>query len=287
MRTPLALALIAVLLSVASPASAQLTEKEAVKQVKDSSKSQVKAFKQNAAAALGTLDANLKTVEDLITESSDAAVLMSQIANMGQEYMESLNEAFAGAKSLVDSAAALALDALADGGDLQGLFPEELHYGSGGVLDKNLAALVKAGMKSRDAAVKRIAKANAKAEKEANIAITFELRFPTRTEVFAIAQGGLLSLAQTTTIDVIFGASDLDAAADGVLFFAGETDDDGDVTVDYFNATGGFDSATSAPSPGTLRFAGFFTGLEEGGYVVDAKQGTDSTFHSVGEIGIR
>lgn len=278
-------AALTLLAGAAAPASAQLSEKEAIQQVKDASKAQPKAFKQNAAAALTTLDANLQTVEGLLTEGSDAATVGSQVASMAIVYMTSLNDAAASAKAFVEASATLALESLADGGDLQGLFPDDFSYGGGGVLDKHRAALTKAGSKSRDAATKRIAKAAAKAEKVANIAIQSELRFPTRNVPAAVNQGDSVGLAQTATIDIIVAASDLDSGNDGLLAFGGSTGTDGTgVDVTYFTV-GINESDETSPVDG--RWAIVFQGLHEGGYVVSAKQATDGTFHSVGEIGVR
>jgi len=281
-RTSLLLALFA----LAAPATAQLTEKEAVKQVENVSKAQIKSFKQNCAAALGTLDANLATFEAQFDENSTAADLGQLVGGMAFEYMTALNDAWSDAKDLVEFATTVALDDLGNGEDLDGLYPLDLYYGGGGVLDKNRAALVKAGMKSRDAAVKRLKKTAAKAEKVAHITLTFVLVFPTRPNAVAIDQDGNGEVAHTATLDVVVTASDLDAQNDGVLVAGGQAGFESDVTVGYLTQ-GITESTDVAPQPGTLRFGALFEGLPEGGYVVFERQGDDGAQDTVVEIGLR
>jgi hypothetical protein len=287
MRIDLVLGSVLVL-SALHPVAAQISEKEAIAQVKAATKAQVKAFKQNAAAALTTLDASLDTLDDLLTESTDAATVASQFTGMAIEYMASINEAYVGAKSLVADAASLSLDALADGGDLQGLYPEDFSYGSGGALDKARAQLQHVGIKSRDAAQKRLAKSAALAEKVAHVAITCRLDFPQRANPQAVNQGDSPVVSQACTLDVVVGVSDLDVADDGILLFAGATAETGtDVTVGYTGPAFASEIATTDPDPGTGRFLGVFTSLPEGGYAVFANQTASFPHPGVGEIGVR
>jgi hypothetical protein len=275
-----------VVLALGTPAVAQVTEKEAVKQVEATSKVQLKAFKQNAAAALATLDASLKGLEATLPEDAEAAEVCAIVGSAASEFLATLNDAADDAKAVVDFAAKDAMNAIADGADLEGLYPEALYYGGGGVLDKHRAAVTKAGAKSRDAAVKRLAKTATKLEKVASIALGFELRFPTRPNAIAITQGGLGGLAHTATLDLIVSASDLDLQDDGALFLAGQAGFESDVELN-FSTTGVDDSIDATPSPGTLRIQALFQSLPENGYVVGCRQGDDGAQGDTGEIGVR
>ena len=91
-----------VALLFAHPAVAQVTEKEVIAEVKAAGKAQLKAFKQNIAAALSTLDANLKGAEALLAEDADAITVGAHCGNTAIVFITTLNEDFAQAKAFVD-----------------------------------------------------------------------------------------------------------------------------------------------------------------------------------------
>jgi hypothetical protein len=271
---------------VAHPAVAQTTEKEVVAQVKSAAKVQLKAFKQNMAAALSFMDANLTGIENLMNEDSDALTVGSQCASVSIVFMTALNEDFEAAKGFIEGTASLALTDLADGGELDGQFPKDCYLGVGGLLDTSRAQLVKAGLKARDAAIKRLRKTAGKAEKIANIGICFDLMFPTRVGASCINDGAGLGVAQGVTLDFVLSASDMDVLGDGLLAFGGATEaSDVDVSVGYFVGIDNSDDDEITPTDD--RFTAVFQNVAEGGAIVHAKQGTGGTFHDMAAIGVR
>lgn len=276
------------LAALANPLSAQLTDKQAVAEVKTASKSQLKAFKQNGAAALGTMDATLKTIEGLLTSSSDVTTVASQVANAAIIFMTTMNDDYFNALDTPPQTAALALQSLANGSDLNGIYPKDLYFGTGGVLDAHRKSMAAAAGKVRDAAIKRLAKTAALAEKVAGIALIVELELPSVVDANELNQNDLLGFSERSRFDVILSASKLGTANDGVLVIAGATDNTNlDVNVEFDGPDGSFGSDVVTPDAGNGRFTGFFSGLAEGGYGVAAKQGSALAFDAVGEIGLR
>jgi hypothetical protein len=276
------------LLTLAQAAAAQITDKQAVAQVKLTSKAQVKAFKQNGAAALGTLDAALKSAEAQLGPGSDVGTVTSQVGTAAITFVSTMNTDYANAIDLTDSAAMQALVSLANGGNLNGLYPKDLYFGTGGVLDAHRKSMATAALKLRDAARKRLAKTQTLAEKQAGIGLIVEVDLPTVVDARTVNQDDEFGFGERSRFDVVVSASKLDTANDGVLIIAGATDntDDG-VSVGFDGPSSVTDSAGVTPDPSTGRFLAFFTSQPEGGYAVWAKQGTNEAFDAVGEIGIR
>jgi hypothetical protein len=269
-----------------SPAG-ESAEKEAVAQVKAAAKLHLKAFKDSGKAALTTLDANLKSAEALLSETSEPEETAELMAARAIVFMNALTEAYESAAGLVDSAASVALLALEDGGDLQGLYPEALYYGNDGLLDDFRADLLQAGEKVMKSARKRIAKFAKLAEKEAGIALTFHIFFPHSREGRMVNPGELTGFGQEPRLDVVVAGSALDTADDGHLVISGVTDSDSDpVALGFSGPEGSSDSDSSGVDADNRFLVVFGPALPEGGYAVWADQGTGTLDDSAG-IGIR
>jgi hypothetical protein len=279
---------LALLLVLAPAALAQITEKQAVAQVKTTSKAQIKAFKQNGAAALATLDAALKSAESQLAPASDVGTVTTEVGNAAIAFVSTMNADYVNAIDLTDSASMQALVSLANGGSLNGLYPKDLYFGTGGVLDAHRKSMEAAALKLRDSARKRLAKTQSLAEKKAGISLIVEVELPTVLDARTVNQTDDFGFGERSRFDVLVSASKLDTAHDGVLIIAGSTDntDDG-VSVGFDGPNGLSDDVGATPDPGTGRFLGFFTSVPEGGYGVWAKQGTNEAFDAVGEIGVR
>jgi hypothetical protein len=280
-------ALLAALVLVPSLA-AQISDKQAVAEVKTTSKAQIKAFKQNGAAALGTLDAALKSAEAQLGPASDLSTVTTQVGTAAITFVSTMNTDYANAIDLTASAAMQALVALANGGNLTGLYPKDLYFGTGGVLDAHRKSMAAAALKLRDAARKRLAKTQALAEKQAGLGLIVEVDLPTVADAHTVNQDDNFGFGERSRFDVVVSASKLDTAHDGVLIIAGSTDntDDG-VSVGFDGPNGSTNSVDATADVSTGRFLALFTGEPEGGYGVWAKQGTNEAFDAVGEIGIR
>jgi hypothetical protein len=279
------LAVAVTLAAVASPAAGQAAEKQAVAAVKAAGKEQLKAFKQVGAMALSVLDSTLDIVDAELAADSAGGTLGEGMAAAIVDFLVDLDEPYGEAILAVEQAAADALATLADGGDLAGLYPEDLYAGTGGALDDARARLEKEGQKLRKAALKRIAKTSAKADKVANIAVTVKLLFPAYPYTTAVNQGETVVLTQTIRIDFALAASDLDEAADGFLFASGFTVANEDVEFAFFR-TGLESGEVVATEASPDRFTGSFQSMVEGGYALFTKQGSAQNADTLA-IGLR
>jgi hypothetical protein len=210
------------------------------------------------------------------------------VGSMAITFMQSLTEAWESAAALVDTSASLALAGLEDGGDLQGLYPGELYYGNRGVLDDFRADLLAAGRKVVDKAVKRLAKTDKLAGKEAGLALSFVLAFPSSSEGRVVNPNEATGFAHEPRLDVLVACSALDVAGDGVLVASGLTDlTPAVVPVGYIGPDGVSDSDDFVPD-GDGRFVAVFSApsLPEGGYGVWVDQGVGVFDDALG-LGIR
>src|SRR5262249_23348921 len=110
-------------LALAHAAAAQITEKEAVAEVKASTKAELKTFKSAGADALKTLNSDLADFEGTLTDATTTDTVLGTLANKVDAFIASVNTAFTDAVQNVDGATANTLDTLANGGSLDGAFP--------------------------------------------------------------------------------------------------------------------------------------------------------------------
>jgi hypothetical protein len=272
---------------LAVSAAGQTTEKETVAVVKAAAKVQLKAFKTLGKAALSSLDSSLDVFELGLSDASAVNTTVTAVATAAVTFLDDLREAFLSAAGQVDDAASQALLALENGGDLQGLYPEDLYYGTGGTLDDFRSDLLKAATKLADGARKRLTKTVAKAEKEAGLGITFQLFFPPRHEASGVNTIGSFFAVNEPRLDFVLAGSRLATVSDGMLLIAGVTDLDGtDVTLGYFDPLGSLDGGDFAVGDDKRFLGSFGFSLPEGGYVAWAAQGTGTQDDSAA-IGIR
>jgi len=280
-----ALAASLAVLFLAHAATAQLTDKQAVAQVKAATKSELKTFKQAGADALKTLNTDLGEFDGMLTDSITTGVVIGNLQNRVLPFVVAVNTAFADAVKNVDGATSDALVALANGGSLAGVYPDDLYYGTGGALDDFRAALNKAAAKLHDSAAKRLAKTVTLAEKISNIAIVAELRLPSLEQAEAVDQASVTFMGETARLDLVLTVSSLGTANDGLFFFAGSTADLSDtVDVGYFNQDGIASVGAFLPDSDG-RFAGSLASGHEGGDIAFVKQ--KAVLTSTIAIGVR
>jgi hypothetical protein len=281
---PSALLLIPLL---AISAAGQTTEKETVAVVKAAAKLQLKAFKTLGKAALTSLDSSLEVLELGLSDASPVNTTVPAVAASAAVFLDSLHDAFVLAEEQVDDATAQALTALQNGGDLQGLYPVDLYYGTGGTLDDFRADLLKAATKLAEGARKRLAKTVKLAEKQAGLGLTFQVFFPPTREGSLVNPGGQVSLPLEPRLDLVVAGSRLETASDGMLVIGGVTTITGfDVSLGYFGPEGSSDFADFAVSVDGRFLGSFGASLPEGGYAAFAAQGTGTHDDAAG-IGIR
>jgi hypothetical protein len=285
MRTFRILVASAALLALVHAAAAQISDKQAVAQVKTATKAQLKTFKQAGSAALATLGSKLGDFEKTLTDSTTPATVATNMDTIVKPFLESMHEAYIAAVFNVDSSASQALESLAGGGNLQGLYPKDLYYGTGGVLDDYRASLRAAVAKVHDAAQKRLAKTSKLAEKVSNLALEVTLRLPVLDGDESVDQNNVTPLGTSARIDYIASVSSLDAANDAVFHMAGLTSNIAvNVDLGLFSGDGILDTGL-IPTDGEGHFEASFNGVHEGGYVAFVKQG--GQFASTVPVGVR
>lgn len=282
MRVPLLVS--AVLLALTPPARAQLTDKQAVAEVKAAGKSELANFKQLGKAALAALDADLKVIEADLDDATTVNLFSSAVAGAATDFLDTMHPAWTTAFQQVAVQTSVALTGL-QGGGADGVYPEALYKGAGGVPDAFRKSMLKAASKVRDAARKRLAKCAALAEKQAGLALTAQLELPTVAAAYAANPGEAVSAVEGARIDLVLAVSALDALDDGQLVIAGTSPSLDDVTISWTRTFAESDSTVIEP-PKTGRFSADFSGLKEGSYVVAVVQGVPGQ-DSVGEIGVR
>jgi hypothetical protein len=274
------------LLVAVLPAVARASDKQALKEVKQSSKAQLSILKKGGKAALAALDANLDSFEDGLTATTTATSVANALALPSIVFVDAVDEARETALAITQDAAANALDDLADGGDLQGMYPAKFYDGTkGGVVDKHRAKVDKIVAKLQKKAVKRLGKTVKLAAKRSGVGASFLLRLGTDEAVAAVNQGTAVGVALGPRLDIVVTTSKLDVANDGVLVASGTTDATGDdVDVGYLYSIASSGATVDSPTGG--RFSGTFTSLHEGNYAVYAKQG-GAAFGTTASIGLR
>jgi hypothetical protein len=282
MRAPRLLATSLLLLALAPALLAQITEKQALAQLKAANKEQLKLFKQAGKDALSALETALDAMDKDGLGGATPLEAANVVADVVIPFVDSVNFAHASAFYSTVSAAEDTLVALANGADLAGVYAPDYYFGTGGTLDDGRDALDKEAAKLRASALKRIEKSLAKAEKSEGLAFALELRLPTRELATGLTQYGGLGIGQGPSFDVMISVSSLEAGHDGVMLLAGATDESSDQVL-VRRMLGADDVSASVPVV-NLRFTATFTDLKEGGYAISATQGTapDTSTSSLG-----
>jgi hypothetical protein len=271
---------------LAISAAGQTSEKETVAAVKAAAKVQLKAFKTLGKAALTSLDSSLDVFEVGLSDASAVNTTVTAVGTAAVTFLNNLRAAFLSAAGQVDTATSEALTALENGGDLEGLYPEELYFGTGGTLDDFRADLLKAATKLADSARKRLAKTVKLAEKEAGLGITFQLFFPPRRDASGVNTDGSFFADYEPRLDFVLAGSRLDTATDGMLLISGVTDIPSDVTLGYFSPESTIEGADFEVGIEGRFLGSFGFSLPEGNYVAWALQGSGTQDDSAA-IGIR
>lgn len=264
-----------------TPAVLASDTSKAIATVKASTKSHLKEFKQAGAAALADLDTALDALDGTFSAATTPTVAAAGASDAITAFLAAVVSAHGVAVKGVVGDADLALETLAHGGQLNGIYPDDFYFGTGGALDDSRTAMDKQAGKLRTAALKRIGKTFAKAE-AVGLGFAMHMRFPSRDLGNQVDQGAAFGKLQGASIDLVLSVSRLADANDGVIVVSGPSDLSGDVTVDAQHYFEGDEATVSCFS----RFSATFTALAEGGYTVGAIQGKGLPA-STDSIGVR
>jgi len=272
-----------------APAAAQISESEAVSNLK--------------AACTGKLvliKAELKATQDGF---AGALVVFESGVVSGGATLESLAELFLVLKDLqseigatieercleLDIEACDQLVLLQGGGDLLGHYPRDFHPQGDGALEKFRANVDKALAKTIAAANKRLGKTIKLLANESGLLVNVLLAPPLRPRDNAPGPGVVVQpVTKPAGIDVVVAGSFEGLDGDGVLLIGGSADLGlGDVTVAWWEAEGVGPAAGVAEPSGLNGFAFTTTAdLSEGNYTLWATQGAGGASVTA-SIGIR
>jgi hypothetical protein len=279
-RSALAAAVYVAILCTGGAASAQLTEKQAQRQLAAASRDGLATYKQQLKTSRSEAEANIDAFELVLAGSpSQLSVLpfFDDLAALQRELTQQASTAiFAGyigaAQGLIDLRGA--------GPSLAGIFPAGFYPGDGGTLDRHLEAVRVQSDRFYAQLGKRLARTEKLAER-AGIGLTVRLRQShsfsgaTFSDVISLISTGVRGL----TLDTLVAASFLANAGDGVLAIGGQADDAYGAVSVRIRGNDGTDMTDSiSPDATTERFAcNTFSdfaaaGLPEGAFFVTAQQ---------------
>lgn len=288
-----AIAAVVSILGAGVSASAQLTAKQAQRQLAAASREGLATFKQQLKASRAEIEANIDAFEVVLggtPQPLNALDLFDDLAALQDEVALATSTAlFAG---FIGAAQGL-FDLRGGGPSLAGIFPSGFYPGDGGTVDRHIVSVHVQVDRFYAQLAKRLGRTKKLAER-AGIGLTITLA---RSTSFIGATwsdvGAFLSTGDRgLTLDTLVAASRLANAGDGLLAIGGQADDAyGSVTVRIRGNDGTDLTDTIAPDASTERFACnslvdfSMTALPEGSFFVTAQQGTGPLQENV--IGVR
>jgi len=273
---------------IALSARAQDTSAAASKQLKKDLAAEFKDLKADLAEDKATFFDELAVFEAAVKQGNYDVAAVEALFDDLTTLMGAIGARVRGAGNSTGIVATNSLEALAAGGDLNGVFPDGFYPGDGGPVDVLRAKARKEQDKVIAAVAKRMQKTIALVEKEANVGMTVSLAAPgaMRDLTWDEVGGFFFSDESPITCDALIGVSDLAQLADGVIFVGGTANPNpGAVALEYM----GPESATTSggvPTGGQERWSTSISGLDEGVYAISATQGTGGPL-ATGSIGVR
>lgn len=216
-RSRAALAVLCLLLG-AAPASAQLTEKEAVKALKSEVKNESKDAKTAIKNAVSSLNDALKALVSDVKNGNFGVAQELALQDALKDFQSDL--LFAVFLAQVDLVGGVD-DILPELSPTAGIYPTDFYFGSGGLLDDFEARVHKEYAKGLAKADKSLAKL-AKALEGEGIGFTWRLVFQRRLLAVSYNPGdGAPVEGGRTVLGLLYALSDLEAADDGELCVIG------------------------------------------------------------------
>jgi hypothetical protein len=286
MRT-VTLAAVALLL-LAPPPRAQADEGPALKELKATLKSEVKAFKAQTHDEVALAKADCATFDDAVKTGGDPLVALDALFDAVTGHLDNLLETAAISNGNGVVAYSSALMQIAGGAPLDGNYPAELYLGHDGLLDGFRADVEGAGDKAVAQIAKRVRKSLDKAEKLTGLSIGLRLvRDGELQHTLTDQTGTVLIFPFEPFIDLVLSAGDPEVTDDSRIWAAGWSSSDSAVEVQLWRDDEALDSVDVNPT-GSKRWKATFTDLRAGNYVIAAVAGggSDDAFQAAG-IGAR
>lgn len=272
--------------------SAQLTEKQAIQQLKGDLKASLKVVRQSLAAASGAFDSGVDAADGLLASGATADEFIASLTIAAQQLQEDVRIAVEFAYIHASQHASLALGALDPAIDLTLGYPRDMLPGSGGALDDFEISLRKEVEKAYLKLNKRLEQSAKSAEKN-GVGLTWRLVPP--VEAFAyVATAGLSTEtpALPLRIDFVLAVSELAEDDDAQIVVGGVANLEAGLVSVEFDTGSASDSEVSTVLPATGRWlTGLIDfdltgGVPEVGYMLIATQGEGDAITSV-PFGVR
>jgi len=276
--------ILSIVLVLAAAASAQLSSKQAEKQLKADVKQTLATWKGAVDTAIGSFDA--------------AAAAFDTVSKIGgysaegfYDLFDDLNEASGtvllatldSAGNAEDAASFLLDDVAGPGGNLQGILPAGFQTGSGGALDGLRIGMQKELARRYAAVARRLAKSAGALEKGADVCMNFRIGPPCSGHEAAVNQKAVADFPSWPGfgIDIVMAASKQGVSNDGALVVGGSADPaKGKITVTLKTASatpGGAETTyvfeVASTNIVNYRWALYLEDASEGNWVISAQQG--------------
>lgn len=279
-RRTIPLLVLAALLAMTSPTSAQLTESGAERALKRRMGAELKNVKAVLKSEKAQVLIAVKIFELELKKGNYSLGLVGDLYFALHSFQEDVGSRVQLVGNNVSIAAEQVLADLAAGqGPLQGMYPAGFYPGDGGTIDKLIAKVLAEQKKTVAAVAKKLGKLPKLARKTANVGMTVQLGPWAYPHVFYWDESGGFGfgLALAPTIDTVIAVSDLGTAGDGVVFVGGAGDAGAaDITLDLMGpetpSASGITVSASDRWWTMLNDGG--TGMAEGVYAARARHGT-------------
>ena len=286
--------LVAAILLSAGAAVAQISEKEASKQLKSGVTAEMKGDLARIKDAQKEFLGALKDFQSVVKGGGYSFNLLQDLFLDYQDFAAAVTGIVRSSGNDASLVATPILTSFANGAALMGQFPKDFYYGTGGPMDTMLDRVFAAQHKAIATVSKKLKSTRTVLEKSANVALTTVQR-GTPAQPNAIwfdESGGSWSGSDgAMTLDTAWGVSDMSVLGDGTLLVSGSfRSSTGDVDVSIngpeFHTFTGTDSGTLYMNRWVAIFDNGGIGLAEGNYGVAAQKPAGGPKISVA-IGIR
>ncbi len=229
---------------LAAPLSAQVDEVAVLAQFKADAKLVVSDLKAATVAPKAALIDAIAAAEDALEGGGDPATAGADLAAALQDFHVALRTALTASSTALDAAWLAALEALAAGGPLGGVYPDGLLSGDGGRLDDTRADIDKLLAKLAKSLNKRLDKAEQAAEK-VGVGLLAWLAPPAGLQPSTADETLVVSTFPPLAIGGLLSVSTLGASGDGRVWAVGTTNTPLDsVEVDVLTGLAALDTGT-------------------------------------------
>ena len=262
-----------VLLLLAPVASAQLTDKQATKELRAAAKDSLKAVKDAIDTARDDAMDAIKAYEDALKNNGFDEVATLELFGQLHDFMGSVMDGTRDEAFLLGEAASELLNQIDDPNVGLGIYPRDFQSGTDGLLDDTRAKMEQAAEKALDQVFKRLDKTGKLLAKKNTDLLLTVVRRPLTPGVLDVAANfaaaEAFADAPQVTIDLAITLSSASVTGDGLAFLAGV----GSEAAVNVHATFAGETIIVAPDADTDRWSatfGLVESLDEGNVLAEA-----------------